>query len=65
MSNQQKIDKFWAKLIKAGAEIQHDFEDLDLQDKQVVKERVDAILKMRGIAADVESLIGAMGNFRH
>lgn len=58
MPNQQKLEKFWTKLAKAGEELQHDFADLDSQDKQVVKERIDSILKMKGIAVGIDSLIG-------
>lgn len=63
MSNQQKLDKFWAKLTKAGVEIQHDFAELDPQDKQIVTERINSLLKMNG-AVGVESLLGALGGLR-
>lgn len=64
MSNQQKLDKFWAKLAKAGAEIQHDFAELDPQDKQIVTGRINSLLKMKGISVGVESLLGALGGLR-
>lgn len=64
MPNHQKLDKFWAKLTKTGAEIQHDFAELDPQDKQIVTERINSFLKMKGISIGVESLIGALGNLK-
>ena len=65
MSNQQKLEKFWAKLTKASAEIQHDFAELDLRDKQIVIERINSLLNMKGIAIGVESLLGVLGNLRY
>ena len=64
MSNQQKLDKFWIKLTKAGAEIQHDFAELDPQEKQVVIERLSSLLKMKGILVGVESLLCAIDTFK-
>lgn len=64
MPDKQKLERFWTKLAKSCAELQHDFAELEPQDKQVVKERVNSILKMQGIGVGVDSLIGVIGNFR-
>lgn len=64
MPDKQKLERFWTKLFKSCAELQHDFTELDLQDKQVVKERVNSVLKMQGITVGVDSLIGVIGNLR-
>lgn len=64
MPNQQKVERFWFKLGKAAAELQHDFAELDSQDKQVIAERINNVLKLQGITVGVDSLLCAMGNRR-
>ena len=64
MPDKQKLERFWTKLIKSCTELQYDFGELDLQDKQVVQERVTSVLKMQGITVGVDSLIGVIGNLR-
>lgn len=64
MPNQQKLENFWTKLTKSCAELQCDFAELDLQDKEQVKQRINSILRMQGITVGIDSLIGAMNNIR-
>lgn len=45
--------------LKAGAEVQRDFTGLDPQDKQVVKERFNIILKMKELTVGVNSLLSS------
>ena len=47
MPNQQNAEKFWTKLTKASIEIQNDFAELEPQDKQIIKERLNNTLKMK------------------
>lgn len=64
MPNQQKLDKFWAKLAKVGEEIQHYIAENNPQDKHFVTERINCLLRMKGIAVGVKSLLGAIGHLR-
>ena len=64
MSNQQKADEFWGKLIKAVTEIQNDFSKLDSQEKQVIMERINKVFQMQGIAISRDVLLNCMRNFR-
>ena len=65
MSNQQKADEFWGKLIKAVTEIQNDFSKLDSQEKQVIMERINKVLQMQGIAISMDAFLNCLRNFRY
>lgn len=65
MSNQQKADEFWGKLIKAVTEIQNDFSKLDSQEKQIIMERINKVLQMQGIAISMDAFLNCMRNFRY
>lgn len=65
MSNQQKADEFWGKLIKAVTEIQNDFSKLDSQEKQIIMERINKVLQMQGIAISMDAFLNCLRNFRY
>lgn len=65
MYNQQKVDDFWTKLLKAIGEIQNDFSQLDLREKKIIMERVNKVLQMQGIAISMDTLLNFMGNYRY
>ena len=65
MYNQQKVDDFWTKLLKAIGEIQNDFSQLDLREKKIIMERVNKVLQMHGIAISMDTLLNFMGYYRY
>ena len=64
MPNQQKADKFWLKLVKTVGEIQNDFSQLNLQEKQIIMERINKVFQMQGITISTDALLNFMRNFR-
>lgn len=64
MQNQQKAEEFWKKLTKSCAELQHDFEDLDPQDKEYIKNQVEAFLRLHGIFTGVDTVMRAIESLK-